>query len=314
MTDQGGVPNWVVAILKWMLMLGVLGGIVYIAVPQALELLSGAVQFGTEDDGVDELEEIDGPALDEPTEEPEPVTGTVHIVDQLASRSGATSHTGPEQIELGLGAEYAEELYLAFEPIPVDYPCLTSVILRVLTTDSDPTQISAQPSQLTALNSFTEGDPLPADSLIVGGGEATATLDGNPGLLAWDVTEQYRVAATSVGEDDPVVLALLPEDAEDVADPEEEFRSVLNAMDVGEEQLARLEWSATPTCPDGSAPETDDDEADGPSFEGDDLEDGADDGEEGGDGDEHDDGEGEDTGEEPDDGEDGAEADGVAQT
>ena len=284
MTDQGGVPGWVIAILKWLLMLGLLGGVVYVAVPQTLELLTDAVQFGTDEDDTNELEDIEGPEPDEPTEEPEPVTGTAWVVDQLSSRAGATGQTGPEQVQLGLGSDYDEELYLAFEPIEVDYPCITSVVLQVLTTDSDPTTVRVQPSQLTNLESYTSGDPLPADAIIVGGGEATATLDGNPGMLAWDVTEQYRVAATSVGSDDPVVLVLLPEDDEEVVDPEAEFRTVFSAMDVGEEQLARLEWSATPTCPDGSAPEADTDDAEGPTFEGEDVDDpAADDGDAGAD-------------------------------
>ena len=259
MTDQDGVPGWVIAILKWMLMLGALGGIVYVVVPQALELVSGAVEFGAGDDPDELAEETTDENEEEEQEEPEPVTGTAMIVDQLAGRSGATVASEAEAVDLGVGPEYAEELYLAFEPIPVDYPCLTRVTLHVLTTETDPTRIYAQPAQLTDLDSYTDGDPLPADSLIVGGGQVSAVSDGSPGMLAWDITEPYRVAATSVGEDDPVVIALLP-DEEESGDPEVEFRSVMNATGVGDEQLARLDWSATPTCPGGTAPDADDED------------------------------------------------------
>lgn len=237
-----GVPRWVVGTLKWLVTLGVLAAVVVFAVPQLVDLATTSVSIG-------QAGETETP---EPVvTEPETVSGSAPIVDDLSARDGAAF--GVETGAIQLGTDGADEFYLAFEQIPVDSACLTNVSLFVFLLESDETPIYATPAQLRELSSYAEGDPLPADSLVLGVGEVPAYTSGAGGFLQWNLTNEYAVASTSVGRDNPVVFALTP-DPEVAGGPEVSVNSTLVAAQAPEEQRAYLQWTATQACAEGFVP------------------------------------------------------------
>ncbi|CAN5163338.1 hypothetical protein BH20ACT8_BH20ACT8_05180 [soil metagenome] len=239
-----GVPAWVIGALKWVAMIAVLALVVVYSAPRLVTAVTDAVSIETGGD--------DEPAPQGPEDEPEPIPGQSTIVGDVAVRSGAAYGVGAGAVELGTNG--ADELYLAFEPIPIDPPtCLTEVILRVRLVESDPTRLFAQPANLSDVGGYTEGDPLPFDSLIAGAGRVTAITNGSPGFLAWNITNQYALAASAAGDGEPVAVAILPDEIED---PEAEVNSVLAGAGAPENQHARLDWAATPNCPGAAAAAT----------------------------------------------------------
>jgi hypothetical protein len=246
------MPAWAWAALKWIGVVGAMLLVLVIVPPMLLDTLSDTITFGGEEDPF--LEEGIEPS---PTPEPEPEGGTQQATAMVGVRNAVVQTAVAETLTLSV--EAAEELLVAFDPLPFDPACLIDIDLEInLLETTGATEIHVRPARVDDLAAFAQGDPLPADAAVSAGDPARALTTGPPGTLRWTVTGPYAIAAREAEPGADIVLAVfLPDDAEVAVT----FATGLEDPD----RLPRLRWTAVADCPgfDTDGPDGVDDTADG---------------------------------------------------
>jgi hypothetical protein len=231
------MPSWAWAALKWG---GVVGAMVLVLVlvpPMLLDTLSDAITFGGEEEGSFLEEELEPT----PPPEPDPEHGEQQATAMVGVRAAAVQTAVAETLTLAEAG--ADELLVAFDPLPFDPACLIEIDLEInLVEATGQTEIHVRPARVADLAAFNEGEPLPADSAVSAGDPARALTTGAPGGLRWNVTGPYAIAAREAEPGADVVLSVFLPDDTDLA--------VTFATGVeNPDRLPRLQWTAVADCP-----------------------------------------------------------------
>lgn len=232
------MPAWVWTVLKWTAAVVLMAAVVWVSLPMIMEQLQGAVEFGGDGDEADATPEATGGGVATPEVE----QGTARSVAAVGARGGIVESPAAPEVTVAPGA--ADELLVAFEPLPADPACLTNVTLEIQLVESTETSVYVRPAQVAELAALGEGESLPADWLPADIEPARAHTNGTPGGLRWDVTVTYALAAREAEPGTNVVLSVYTPEG----DPE---RATVLATGVGDEARAPfLDWSGIVGCDD----------------------------------------------------------------
>jgi hypothetical protein len=230
------MPYWARTVLKWTAAIVALVAVVAYSAPRALEELRGAVAIDMgEDDEEPEMDDMEVPT-------PEVQSGQIRASFDLSERNGTIQQVTTEQVVLGDGQ--GQQMLVAFEPVPADTACITSVVLEVLVHETVPVDLDVRAAQHLDVTALSSGEPLEPDTVIEGVSPVRAISDGSPGWLRWEIAEIYTLAAREAPSD-LVVLAVATDHGEAEGEP---GATVLGAVEGGEEQAALITWEAVVGC------------------------------------------------------------------
>jgi hypothetical protein len=231
------MPAWGWTILKWTVALAAMAVVVYVSAPLVMEQVRGAISFGGDDDTL-----VDPIVTEEPESTPtrETEEATARALVAVGARSGIVEDPAAPEVTVGPGA--ADELLIAFEPLPTDPACLTGVVLQVQLLESTETSVYVQPARVPDLRAIDSGGSLPANWQVGDVEPSRAFTTGAPGGLRWDVQEAYSLAAREAQPGTNVVLSI-------TTPPGDPDRATLFATGADlEERLPFIEWAAIAGC------------------------------------------------------------------
>jgi hypothetical protein len=234
------MPEWVRTLLKWTSALVAMGLVVVLAVPRVLDELSQAVSFDMNGDGIAPLTT---PTPADPEELPT-ISGELSAVAVASVRDQVV--TGREPGTVTVGPEHADEVLLAFEPVPADPACIMEIelVIPLLEAPGRPETL-VQPAAVGDFSALDEGQPLPGGTIL----ESDEPVTGVPGegaeRLRYIATAPHAIATREAGAESLVVLSLsLVPDADG---------SVTVGTPTGEdERRPVITWTAVEDCPDAA--------------------------------------------------------------
>lgn len=231
------MPSWGMTILKWTVAVAVMGLVVYLSAPLAIEQVLNAVEVGSDEE--DELlDPVEGTEAEETPQET--VEGSARALAAVGARGGIVDDPGAAEVTVGPGA--TDELLIAFGPLPADPACLTGVVLEVQLLESTETSVYVQPARVADLSALGAGASLPGNWQVAETDPARAFTTGAPGGLRWDVLDVYSLAARAAEPGTNVVLSVSTPDG----DPD---RATTFATGTElEDRLPFVEWAAIEGC------------------------------------------------------------------
>lgn len=245
------MPPWGWSIVKWVTALAVMAVVVYVSAPMAIEQVRDAVRLGGDDDEplIDPIDPTET-AAPSPGVTPATEEGTASALTAVGARSGIVQDPAAPEVTVGPGA--ADEMLIAFDPLPADPACLTGVILQVPLLESTETSVHVRPARVPDLAALDSGGSLPANWQVADVEPARAFTSGAPGGLRWDVRDVYSLAVREATPGSNVVLSVTTP----AGDPD---RSTVLATGAElDERLPFLEWAAIAGCnglgPSGQGP------------------------------------------------------------
>jgi hypothetical protein len=230
-------------ILKWTIAVIVLAGISFYAIQNVDDAFRAGIAFGEDDPSEAEQAELpSGPVAN----------GEAPPNIDFALVGNAVSALTTDGMTVGPGA--TDGLVLSFPLIPGNPDCIATANLEVPIrqgTVPQPSQFAVYPSGIADLSQLADGAPVPEPIQInLNAPPLSAPTDGTPGPMSWDLTQMYRVWATSGNYDGgeapavgtPFTVVVRPNDQGQPG------RTLVVASAESVDVKPRLIWTGVPDC------------------------------------------------------------------
>jgi hypothetical protein len=222
-----GMGNGLPPAVRWIGAVAALAVIVLIAAPLALDQLQqGIVINGGSGSGGAAATEPgagvspspgSGTAPSSPSEAAAPPVATTGPVEDGSAEPVADfvvsdgSVEGPSAEELELD-ETDDAVYAAFPPIAGTASCVEEVSLRLEAGDGSRTELRAYAAALGNPEGLEVGQEVPSDTRLGESVSTVALFNGAPGVLEWEVTDQYDqiIGSEQIASGAPLVFTVQP--------------------------------------------------------------------------------------------------------